>query len=407
MLQPKSSGPRAGSRTAQLAMRNTIAALLQSQESRKPSSGTGPFGIFAEPAGTDKSCLHWSPKLQSIGTPLWTTARPHQRPSLKRRAAPPMRLSRRGASKTAVADLTHRRGRCGGRRGIPDGKDLATGTARSVTHRRNQDRASSGLDRIERRRLAAWQARCYHGAHGHVESPNDADTAVARQGANAAGQVLRNDIAAVAARLGGRADRSPPKLARHQGRCLPPTRRADPTPNAADVSEGAWDQEPRSQKISSDEGRILSAGEVVNILLRCRYDRSRRIPIARIAAAGGVSRQTLYVAMNTGAVSEQTCVALTPILREIADGTLGFRRRARRWEEIEYFQPSSLAWQDRAVRHEDWNSGRCRTCGGWLYTLVTMGNRLWYLCDQCRPWQTAGMGARPVEIRRRRASSPT
>ena len=34
-----------------------------------------------------------------------------------------------GVQQTAVADLTHRRGRCGGRRGIPDGKDRATGTS--------------------------------------------------------------------------------------------------------------------------------------------------------------------------------------------------------------------------------------------------------------------------------------
>lgn len=30
------------------------------------------------------------------------------------------------------------------------------------------------------------------------------------------------------------------------------------------------------------------------------------------------------------------------------------------------------------------------------------GNRLWFLCNQCRPWQTDGTGARPVEARRRR-----
>jgi hypothetical protein len=35
--------------------------------------------------------------------------------------------------------------------------------------------------------------------------------------------------------------------------------------------------------------------------------------------------------------------------------------------------------------------------------LVTMGNRLWYFCDQCRPWQTDGTGARAVE---RRAAPP-
>ena len=105
-------------------MHNKIAALLQSQESRRPSSGTGPFGIFAKPAGTDKSCVRLAPKAAIDRYAVVGTARRHQRPSLKRRAAPPMRLSRRGASKTAAADLTHRRGCCGRGRGIPDGRTL-------------------------------------------------------------------------------------------------------------------------------------------------------------------------------------------------------------------------------------------------------------------------------------------
>ena len=176
----------------------------------------------------------------------------------------------------------------------------------------------------------------------------------------------------------------PAKLARHDGYHLPPIRRADPTRNAADVSEGARDQEPRSQKSSSGED-LLSVREVVNVLRRCRYERSRRIPIARIAAAAGLSRHTLYVAMNTGAVSEQTCVALTPILREIAAGTLGFRRRARRWEEIEYSQAPDRPPppQPRLVRAEDWHErARCQSCGSPHFSSF-MADKLYFACDGC------------------------
>jgi hypothetical protein len=49
--------------------------------------------------------------------------------------------------------------------------------------------------------------------------------------------------------------------------------------------------------------------------------------------------------MNSGQVSAQTCIALTPILREIAAGRLGFRRRARRWKEIEYPKPREVHLQ--------------------------------------------------------------
>jgi hypothetical protein len=113
--------------------------------------------------------------------------------------------------------------------------------------------------------------------------------------------------------------------------------------------------------------------------------------------------------MNKGKVSWQTCVAVTPILRAVAAGTLEFRRRGYRWEQVEIYESvcDPLAWQEKAVRVEDWNSGRCRSCAGWSYTLVMMGNRLWYLCNQCRPWQTDGTGARPVKVQRRRRIGPT
>jgi hypothetical protein len=81
----------------------------------------------------------------------------------------------------------------------------------------------------------------------------------------------------------------------------------------------------------------MSAAEVVYWLRRCRYDRSRRVPIARIAAASGLSRMTLYRAM-AGDTSEATCAALTPVLTALADGAIAFERRRRVWELVEHYR---------------------------------------------------------------------
>jgi hypothetical protein len=183
----------------------------------------------------------------------------------------------------------------------------------------------------------------------------------------------------------------PAKLARHEVHLLLRPKRADrATTDArqnylpADVSEEARNQQPRSQESSSTEG-ILSAREVINLLRRCRYDRSRRIPIARLAAASGVSPQTLYVAMNSEEVSEQTCIALTPILREIAAGRLEFRRRARRWEEIEYPEPGNRLSlpQPRIVPAADYSErARCGSCGSQRFSPF-MADKLYFACGGC------------------------
>jgi hypothetical protein len=133
---------------------------------------------------------------------------------------------------------------------------------------------------------------------------------------------------------------------------------------------------------------VMSAVEVVYWLRRCRYDRSRRVPIARIAAASGLSRMTLYRAM-AGDASEATCAALTPVLRTVADGAIGFERRRWVWEPVEYYPPAHetgvVTWQDRMVRAADWQpGGRCRSCSERRYVLVKINGRgEWFVCDRC------------------------
>jgi hypothetical protein len=100
-----------------------------------------------------------------------------------------------------------------------------------------------------------------------------------------------------------------------------------------DASQRVECQIPRPQT----EITVMSAAEVVYWLRRCRYDRSRRVPIARIAAASGLSRMTLYRAM-AGDTSEATCAALTPVLTALADGAIAFERRRRVWELVEHYR---------------------------------------------------------------------
>jgi hypothetical protein len=133
----------------------------------------------------------------------------------------------------------------------------------------------------------------------------------------------------------------------------------------------------------------MSAAEEVHWLRRCRYDRSRRFPIARIAAASSLSRITLYRAM-AGGVGEETCAALTPVLRAVADNSIGFERRRRVWELVEHYRPAHetgpVIWQDRLVLAADWQpGGHCRSCSErGRYVLVKIDGRGELLiCDRC------------------------
>jgi hypothetical protein len=143
-----------------------------------------------------------------------------------------------------------------------------------------------------------------------------------------------------------------------------------------------------SERFTQTEIAVMSAAEVVHWLRRYRYDRCRRVPIARIAAASGLSRMTLYRAM-AGDVSEETCAALTPVLRAVADGAIGFERRRQVWELVEHCLPEQepgppVIWLDRMVRAADWQPGRCRSCSERRYVPVKISGRgEWFVCDKC------------------------
>jgi hypothetical protein len=135
---------------------------------------------------------------------------------------------------------------------------------------------------------------------------------------------------------------------------------------------------PRGPPLQT-EIRVMSAAEVVHWLRRWRYDRPRRVPIARLAAASGLNRSTLYRAM-AGDVSEATCAALTPVLKAVADGAIGFERRRQVWEQVELaplaHETGPTIWQDRMVRAADWQpGGRCRSCSERRYVLVKINGR--------------------------------
>jgi hypothetical protein len=125
----------------------------------------------------------------------------------------------------------------------------------------------------------------------------------------------------------------PATLARHEIHALAPPKRVNPAA-IVEARSTLADVSPRFPPGGSIP--VLSEREVVNGLLRCLSERPRRAPIACLARAAGLSRMTLYRVMRSSSASKATCAALTPILIELAGGTFGFQRRARRWEGIEY-----------------------------------------------------------------------
>lgn len=122
----------------------------------------------------------------------------------------------------------------------------------------------------------------------------------------------------------------------------------------------------------------------------------RRVPIAAVASMCGLSRETVYQAMR-GVMSGTTRAVLLAVIRQIDGGGIRFFRVGQEWRFCEPPDPLPPP-QPRLVRAADWNEwARCQSCGGWRYTRVTMHGAEWHMCDGCLPWQTAGMGARPVE----------
>jgi hypothetical protein len=223
----------------------------------------------------------------------------------------------------------------------------------------------------------------------------------------------------------------PAKFAPHELYRIPQQKRArivlsDWRNGYPDVSGEGEYQARRSQTENSPDTK-MPAERVANLLQRhmLRHctgcaDRSRRVPVAVIARMADVSRETAYQAARAR-MSETTRIRLSAVLFSIEDGTLDFRRvgqvwegdyRERREDRTSPLYPTPappLPPQDKMVRVVDFVDGaRCRSCGGWRYTRVTLhgADAEWYLCDGCLLWETAGLGARPVEGRRRTGTKP-
>ena len=141
-----------------------------------------------------------------------------------------------------------------------------------------------------------------------------------------------------------------------------------------------------NQKPRSPAPSVLSAAEVVYWLRRCRLGNRPRIPISQLAAAAGLHRITLFRAMKTGCVSDATCAALTPLLREVGAGTLGSRRRKHQWEAVELRRAPDprLPPQPRIVQDAEYLPARCRSCGLAAYSAFEgLGGKLYWACDGC------------------------
>jgi hypothetical protein len=151
-------------------------------------------------------------------------------------------------------------------------------------------------------------------------------------------------------------------------------------------------------------------------MLKHCVDRSRRCPIAAIAGMADVSSKLLYlIVQGRRRLTEPVRIRLSAVLTGIEDGTVTLHRVGQTWT-VNYRQPCNgrasslypipappLPPQDRIVPARDFIDGaRCRSCGGWRYTRVTLHGAPaeYFLCDGCLWWETAGMGARPVQVRR-------
>jgi hypothetical protein len=85
----------------------------------------------------------------------------------------------------------------------------------------------------------------------------------------------------------------------------------------------------------------MSERETRNALLQIlNTPRSRRkVPIRCLARAAGLSHMTLYEAVRGKPVSKQTRVKLSPVLEDIANGTLRYRRVGWEWKPIQANTP--------------------------------------------------------------------
>jgi hypothetical protein len=130
-------------------------------------------------------------------------------------------------------------------------------------------------------------------------------------------------------------------------------------------------------------------------------DRSDRVPMLAIAGMCDVSPQMMYDVIN-GDRKLPTSLGerFDAVLTAIDAGELRFRRIGQVWE-AEYRTPPNPPPppQERMTRAGEWNEwARCRSCGGARWTPVTLHGAaaVWYLCDTCTYWETAGLGAQRI-----------
>jgi hypothetical protein len=130
-------------------------------------------------------------------------------------------------------------------------------------------------------------------------------------------------------------------------------------------------------------------------------DRSNRAPLTVIASMCDVDRRFFYEIMNGDRPLPETLRSrLDAVLTAIETGEVVFRRVNKVWEAEYRTPPNPLPPpQERMVRAADWNEwARCRSCGGARWTPVTLHGAaaVWYLCDTCTYWETAGLGAQRI-----------
>jgi hypothetical protein len=94
---------------------------------------------------------------------------------------------------------------------------------------------------------------------------------------------------------------------------------------------------PAATAVADTQGRrILSEEKVRQWLRRIRYENRYRkgrdrVPLKVVAEFVGINRDTLYEAINGGAISMVTRGRLTWVIEAIEQGRLRFKRRGQTW----------------------------------------------------------------------------
>lgn len=150
---------------------------------------------------------------------------------------------------------------------------------------------------------------------------------------------------------------------------------------------------------------VMSREEVSRALRSCMPGGLRGVQggpkglMHAIAKAAGLNRRVLYfVTKDANNINNTDYVrtALTPVLRRYLAGETVLEKIGRNYQLTELPPVDPDIWHDKAVRASDYMRGSCVMCWKSKYTLVEMHGERWYLCDQCLPWESAGMGATKV-----------